>query len=89
MSAYKSVRYMSFHCCSTQLEINLHVVNDWSKVNVHRNRNHNFKARPLLYLLLVIVDFDPNSIYGVPLTWSMAFDPPPYMHADTVKHRLD
>ena len=37
----------------------------------------------------VIIDFDPNSICGVPLTWSMAFDPPPYMHADTVKHRLD
>ena len=37
----------------------------------------------------VIVDFDPNSIYGVPLTWSMAFDPPPYMHADTVKQGLD
>ena len=89
MSAYKSVRYISFRCCFTQLETNLHVVNDWSKVNVHRNRNHNFKARLCYIYFRVIVDFDPNSIYWVPLTWSMAFDPPPYMHADTVKQGLD
>jgi len=41
VSAYESVRYKSFHCSFTKLEINLHVVNDWSKVNVHRNSTHN------------------------------------------------
>ena len=63
MSTYESVRYKNFHCSFTKLEINLHVVNDWSKVNVHRNSNHNFKARLCYIYFRVIVDFDPNSIY--------------------------
>ena len=63
MSAYESVHYKSFHYCFTQLAINLHLVNDWSKVSVHRNRNHNVKARLRYIFFRVIIDIDPNSIY--------------------------
>lgn len=89
MSAYESIRYKSFHCSFTKLEINLHVVNDWSKANVHRNSNHNFKARLCYIYFRVIVDFDPNSIYLVPLTWSLAFDPPPFMQTQLSTAQID